>query len=92
MNKKVIKTFLVLALTFSLVGCGSKTASKQKVGVTSDSAVSQLNDAKPIFVAPEVIEKNVQAATKASDELTSIGSELDSVDAFDVQDNSGLDN
>lgn len=91
MNKKVIRTFLVLALVFSLVGCGSKTASEQKVGVTSDSGVS-LKQAKPIVVAPEVVEKNVQAATKASDKLTSIGSELDSVDDFDVQDNSGLDN
>ena len=91
MSKKVIKTFLVFALVISLVGCGGKTASKQKVGVTSDSGVS-LKEAKPVVVAPEVVEKNVQAATKASDKLTSIGSELDSVDDFDVQDNSGLDN
>lgn len=88
MSKKVIMIFLILALTFSLVGCGSKTVNKLK----TDSSVSQLKNAKPIIVAPEVIEKNVQAATKASDKLTSIGSKLDSVDEFDVIDNSGLSN
>ena len=92
MSKKVIMIFLVLALTFSLVGCGSKAASKQKAGLTSDSSVSQLKNSKPIVVAPEVIKKNVQVATEASDKLTSIGSKLDSVDDFDVKDNSGLGN
>lgn len=88
MSKKVIMIFLILALTFSLVGCGSKTASKQK----TDSSVSQLKNTKPIIVAPEVIKKNIQAATKASNNLTSIGYKLDSIDDFDVKDNSGLSN
>jgi len=92
MSKKVIITFLMLVLTFSLVGCGNKATSKQKVGVTTDSSVSQLKNAKPVVVAPEVIKKNVQAATKASDKLTATGSKLDSVDDFDVKDNTGLGN
>jgi len=87
-SKKVVMIFLMLVLTFSLVGCGNKTVSKPK----TDSSVSQLKKAKPITVAPEVIEKNVQAATKASDKLSDIGSKLDSVDDFDVIDNSGLSN
>jgi hypothetical protein len=92
MNKKVSTIFLLLALTLSLVGCGSKVASKQKDTLTTDSSVSQLKNAKPIVVAPEVIKKNVQAATEASDKLTSIGSNLDSVDDFDVKDDLDLGN
>ena len=88
MSKKIIFIFLILALTFSLVGCGSKTTNKEK----TDSSVSQLKNAKPIIVAPEIIKKNVQAATKTSDKLTTMGSELNSVDDFDVTDNSGLSN
>ena len=92
MSKKISMIFLMLALTISLVGCGNKAASKQNVGLTTDSSVSQLKNTKPIVVAPEVIKRNVQAATEASDKLTSIGSKLDSVDEFDVKDNSGLGN
>ena len=92
MSKKMIMIFLMLALIFSLAGCGSRLANTKKVEVTSDSTGSKLKNAKPVVVAPEVIKKNVQAATKASDKLTSIGSKLDSVDDFDVKDNSGLGN
>ena len=92
MNKRVIMIFMMLVLTFSLVGCGNKAASKQKANATTDFSVSKLKNAKPIAIAPEIIHKNVQAATKASDNLTVIGSKLDSVDDFDVKDNSGLDN
>ena len=88
MSKKIILILLILALTFSLIGCGSKIANKEK----TDSSVSQLKNAKPVIVAPEVIEKNVQAATKTSDKLSTMGSELDSVDDFTVTDNSGLSN
>ena len=92
MGKKVIMIFLILGLTFSLVGYGIKTVSKPKAGLKTQSTVSQLKNAKPIVVAPEIIKKNVQAATKASDKLTSTGSKLDLVDDFDVKDNSGLEN
>lgn len=87
MSKKVIMIFLILALTFSLVGCGSKALSKEKTGSST-----QLKNPKPVVVAPEVIKKNVEAATDASDKLTSIGSQLDAVDDFDVKDDLGLDN
>ena len=92
MSKKLSMILLVLSLTVSLVGCGSKTADKQNGKLTTDSSVSQLKNAKPVVVAPEVIKKNVKAATKASDKLTTIGSKLDSIDDFDVKDNSGLGN
>ena len=92
MGKKVSIIFLMLALIISLVGCGNKAVSKQETGLTTDSSAAQLKNTKPIVVAPEVVKKNVQAATKASDKLTSIGSKLDSVDDFDVIDNSGLVN
>jgi len=92
MGKKISMIFLMLALTISLVGCGNKATTKQKTEITIDSSVFQLKNTKPIVVAPEVVKKNIQAATKASDKLTSIGSKLDSVDDFDVIDNSGLVN
>ena len=92
MSKKIVIIFVMLVLTFSLAGCGNKAASKQESSATTNSSVSKLKNAKPVAIAPEVIERNVQAATKASDKLTVIGSKLDSVDDFDVKDNSGLDN
>ena len=84
--------FFMLALTISLVGCGNKATTKQKTEITIDSSVFQLKNTKPIVVAPEIVKKNVQAATEASDKLTTTGSQLDAVDDFDVEDNSGLGN
>jgi hypothetical protein len=84
--------FLILGLSLAVVGCGSKAASEKKAGITTDSSASQLKNSKPVVVAPEVVKKNIQAATQASDKLTSTGSKLDSVDDFDVKDNSGLTN
>lgn len=92
MRKKVILIFLILGLALAVVGCGSKAASEKKTGITTDSSTSQLKNSKPVVVAPEVIKKNVEAATEASDKLTSTGSKLDSLDDFEVKDNSGLNN
>ena len=92
MRKKVILMFLILGLALAVVGCGSKAASEKKAGITTDSSASQLKNSKPVVVAPEVVKKNVQAATQASDKLDTTGSKLDSLDDFDVKDNTGLTN